>query len=579
STHSTRKGSKTRSPNSISRRQPEPGATIEFADGSSHVDLAYHDQQTTTAPSNTAAGLRTIGAAAVGRDHQAPHPGIELPTHLIEPASDGVDGELPGVVVDSEADIAEVGADVVDPVRDDLAQLLVLEIVSVDLDRFALRPIVATAVLEFAQQFLLLRVDRYHGFAGRLKRLDLRVDIFELGVAIRMFAGFLGLAVGMATIFQFLQQLGNGRGTHFVTHGAKRRRQLVVALGDPSQRPHRVAHRRRLEQSLQVLQQRRVLDRQPRCPRPCAAPLPSRSRGSASPSDRAQSCSGRPSSRARPPQSRRSPPPKAAPRPVTRTRIVCQNICFVNVTYRRRARAEVQAHVGRAGHLLSRKRHVEVERLALYGGRPPVALPVPVQEGWLRSAVSPDEQLHSDGRSHLDVWRRREARLQVLARLHVLRIERGTHEVVFETACGQVCRTDLPTHWLADELLKEGRRRHEHAWISLDTPQILVLRNVTFELETVAVRVQPEAQAVVGDRAEIAVPARVEATCALDCESLGDDLLEVFAEFKDLGLAEGRRDVPLEKRLQPSDVGGAARQQNDRDRLVPELRLGALYSV
>src|SRR5208337_197526 len=58
---------------------------------------------------------RTIGAAAVGRDHQAPHPGIELPTHLIEPASDGVDGELPGVVIDSEADIAEVGADVVDP--------------------------------------------------------------------------------------------------------------------------------------------------------------------------------------------------------------------------------------------------------------------------------------------------------------------------------------------------------------------------------------------------------------------------------------------------------------------------------
>src|SRR5271166_7014885 len=45
--------------------------------------------------------------------------------------SDGVDGELPGVVIDSEADIAEVGADVVDPVRDDLAQLLVLEIVSV----------------------------------------------------------------------------------------------------------------------------------------------------------------------------------------------------------------------------------------------------------------------------------------------------------------------------------------------------------------------------------------------------------------------------------------------------------------
>src|SRR5208283_1393690 len=128
STQSTHKGSKTGSPNSISRRPPEPRDTIEFADGSSHVDLAYHDQQTPPRP-------------------QTPRRG--------------------------------------------------------------------------------------------------------------------------------LQQLGNGRGTHFVTQGAKRRRQLVVALGDPSQRPHRVAHRRRLEQSLQVLQQRRVLDRQPRSA-PALAPHLSR---------------------------------------------------------------------------------------------------------------------------------------------------------------------------------------------------------------------------------------------------------------------------------------------------------------
>ena len=57
STQSTRKGSKTRSPNSIRRRRPEPHAPIEFANGSSHVDLAYHDQQTSTAPSDTAIRL------------------------------------------------------------------------------------------------------------------------------------------------------------------------------------------------------------------------------------------------------------------------------------------------------------------------------------------------------------------------------------------------------------------------------------------------------------------------------------------------------------------------------------------
>ncbi len=49
-------------------------------------------------------------------------------------------------MVDSEADIAEIGTGVVDAVGDELAQFLVLEIVGVDLDRLALRPIVAAAL-------------------------------------------------------------------------------------------------------------------------------------------------------------------------------------------------------------------------------------------------------------------------------------------------------------------------------------------------------------------------------------------------------------------------------------------------
>src|SRR6202167_4975847 len=192
------------------------------------------------------------------------HPGITRPADPIEPEPNAVDGELLGIMVDSKADVAVVGANVVDPVGDDFAQFLVLEIVGVDLDRPTLRAIVAAAVLELAEQFLLLRVDRYHRLIVDLKLLDLGVDIFELSVAIGMFAAFLGLAVGMAAILQFPQQLGNARGADFVTHRAKRRRQLVVALGDPSQRSRRIAHRRRLEQSFQVRQQRRILRRQPR---------------------------------------------------------------------------------------------------------------------------------------------------------------------------------------------------------------------------------------------------------------------------------------------------------------------------
>ena len=145
----------------------------------------------------------------MGRDHGALHPGIKLPTDLLDPVSNGVDGELPGVVVDPQTDIAEVGADVVDSIGDDLAKRLVLEIVDVDLGGLTLWSIVAAAVLEFAEQFLLLGVDRYRRLAGRLERLDFGVDIFELRVAIGMFAALLGLTVVMATIFQLLQQLGD----------------------------------------------------------------------------------------------------------------------------------------------------------------------------------------------------------------------------------------------------------------------------------------------------------------------------------------------------------------------------------
>jgi hypothetical protein len=83
--------------------------------------------------------------------------------------------------------------------------------VGIDLDRPALRPVVAAPVLEFADQFLLLRVDRYHGLIGGLKRFDLGADIFKLSVAIGMFAAFLGLAVEMTAILQFTQEFGKAR--------------------------------------------------------------------------------------------------------------------------------------------------------------------------------------------------------------------------------------------------------------------------------------------------------------------------------------------------------------------------------
>src|SRR3954464_13975450 len=107
-------------------------------------------------------------------------------------------------MVDAEADIAVVGADVIDTIGDHLAEVLVLEVVRIDLDRLAFGSVIATGVLEFADQLLLLRVDRDHRQLRRLARLGAGVDMLELRIAIRMVAAILRLAVDVPTILQLL---------------------------------------------------------------------------------------------------------------------------------------------------------------------------------------------------------------------------------------------------------------------------------------------------------------------------------------------------------------------------------------
>ena len=97
-----------------------------------------------------------------------------------------VHGELGRVAGDPDADAAGVGADVIDAVGHHLAELLVLEVVHLDATWIALRPIVAAAILEVADQLLLLRVDRDDRLPCRLRRDDLRVDMLELRVAVGM---------------------------------------------------------------------------------------------------------------------------------------------------------------------------------------------------------------------------------------------------------------------------------------------------------------------------------------------------------------------------------------------------------
>jgi len=61
-----------------------------------------------------------------------------LLTEVLPPGRDRRDRELRGVGVDADADIALVQTQVVDAVRVDLAERLVLEILGADFDRLAL---------------------------------------------------------------------------------------------------------------------------------------------------------------------------------------------------------------------------------------------------------------------------------------------------------------------------------------------------------------------------------------------------------------------------------------------------------
>ena len=140
-----------------------------------------------------------VGAAAVGADQQllarrvAGRPIVFHQRRMVSTANCG------GVVVGAYADPAGVRGDVVHPVRVDLAQVLVEEVVDV-------RPARAPPsgchsrppFLNCPDQFLLLRVDADHRVPGVQVPGGLLVEVPELGVPVRMLSTLEGLGVAPA---------------------------------------------------------------------------------------------------------------------------------------------------------------------------------------------------------------------------------------------------------------------------------------------------------------------------------------------------------------------------------------------
>src|SRR5271167_5175849 len=117
-------------------------------------------------------------------------------------------------MIDSHADPSGVACQIVYPVRRSAPQFRYHEIMHANLFRSPLPPPLLPSVLEISHQFLLLGVNRYHRLIEGDVAPDSAIDVFELGIAVRMRVSFLGLAVGLQAVPQLMQQLRDYRIAH-----------------------------------------------------------------------------------------------------------------------------------------------------------------------------------------------------------------------------------------------------------------------------------------------------------------------------------------------------------------------------
>src|SRR5512135_3259348 len=121
-----------------------------------------------------------IAPPAIGRDQQLVRLRIDPLPHLQPPGPERRRRELRRVMVNSDPDPSLIVGQVVEPVRDRLAQLFVFEVMTPRLLGTTRGLILTAPVLEIPNQLLLLRVDRDHGLTSGEELEHAVVDVLEL---------------------------------------------------------------------------------------------------------------------------------------------------------------------------------------------------------------------------------------------------------------------------------------------------------------------------------------------------------------------------------------------------------------
>ncbi len=116
----------------------------------------------------------------------------------------------------------------------------------------------AARILEVPDQFLLFRVDRNRGLLLPLGRPHAPRNIPKLRVSVDVLAAFACLRVALQAVAQAMQQFGDHGVADVMAQPLERHRQRARAQARPAQRRVRIAGRRRLDQRVQVTQQRGI---------------------------------------------------------------------------------------------------------------------------------------------------------------------------------------------------------------------------------------------------------------------------------------------------------------------------------
>src|SRR6516162_388181 len=148
---------------------------------------------------------------------------------------------------------------IVDTVRNRLAQLLVGKIVNSDFHRSAATAVFAPTILEIPHQLLLFRVDRDHGLTPTLEPLHQSVDVLKLRIAVGMRLALSRFAVGLQAKTRFIQQRRDSAMANGVALVFQRMSQHARTADRPPQRRIGLAARRRFHQGFQRGKQVRIM--------------------------------------------------------------------------------------------------------------------------------------------------------------------------------------------------------------------------------------------------------------------------------------------------------------------------------